>query len=106
AWDFIPMIQTLIPPSRYHGRRQYALLTEQLRRNSADDQQTSLVPSFVPSELDLIPARIDQSQLAIVEPHHLRFAQPRAIGRDNSAMLDALTRVPERLRGVTSVAPS
>jgi DNA recombination protein Rad52 len=98
---------TPIPrPSRYYGRRQYAPLMDQLRRNSAEQKQ-SLAPPLVPSGLDSVPGRIDKSQLAIAEPkrlrdkahlnfvasqpclicgrqpsdpHHLRFAQPRGIG--------------------------
>src|SRR5215831_17379203 len=99
---------TPIPrPSRYYGRRQYAPLMDQLRKNSADQKLTSLAPSLAPDGLDSIPDRIDKSQLPIAEPkrlrdkahlkfvasqpclicgrqpsdpHHLRFAQPRAIG--------------------------
>src|SRR5262245_19353261 len=105
---FHPDDTTPIPrPSRYYGRRQYAPLMDQLRKNSADRKQTSLAPSLVPNRLDPIPDRIDKSQLPIAEPkrlrdkahlkfvasqpclicgrqpsdpHHLRFAQPRAIG--------------------------
>jgi DNA recombination protein Rad52 len=104
---FHPDDTTPIPrPSRYYGRRQYAPLMEQLRKNSAD-QKTSSAPPLVPSGLDPIPGRIDKSQLAIAEPkrlrdkahlkfvasqpclicgrqpsdpHHVRFAQPRGIG--------------------------
>jgi hypothetical protein len=81
-------------------------VTDQLRRNSAEQKQ-SLAPPLVPSGLDSVPGRIDKSQLAIAEPkrlrdkahlkfvasqpclicgrqpsdpHHLRFAQPRGIG--------------------------
>ena len=105
---FHPDDTTPIPrPSRYYGRRHYVSVTDQLRKNSADRQQTSLAPSLVPSRLDPVPARIDKSQLPIAEPkrlrdkahlkfvasqpclicgrqpsdpHHLRFAQPRGIG--------------------------
>jgi hypothetical protein len=76
----------------------------QLRKNSADHQQTLLAPSLAP---DGLQGRIDKSQLPIAEPkrlrdkahlkfvasqpclicgrqpsdpHHLRFAQARAIG--------------------------
>jgi Rad52/22 family double-strand break repair protein/Protein of unknown function (DUF968) len=103
---FHPDDTTPIPrPSRFYGRRQYAPLIDQLRKNSADQTQTSFGPPLVPSGLDPSPGRI--SQLAIVEPkrlrdkthlkfvasqpcvicgrqpcdpHHLRFAQPRALG--------------------------
>jgi DNA recombination protein Rad52 len=100
---FHPDDTTPIPrPSRYYGRRQYPPLTEQLRR-----QASSLAPPLVPSGPGADSGRIDKSQLAIAEPkrlrdkahlrfvaaqpcvicerqpsdpHHLRFAQPRAIG--------------------------
>jgi DNA recombination protein Rad52 len=100
---FHPDDTTPIPrPSRYYGRRQYPPLTEQLRR-----QSSSLAPPLVPSGPGANSGRIDKSQLAIAEPkrlrdkahlrfvaalpcvicerqpsdpHHLRFAQPRAIG--------------------------
>jgi DNA recombination protein Rad52 len=105
---FHPDDTTPIPrPSRYYGRRQYAPLTEQLRKNSADQKQTSVAPPLVPNGLDPTPGPIDKSQLAVAEPkrlrdkahlkfvasqpclicgrqpsdpHHLRFAQPRGIG--------------------------
>jgi hypothetical protein len=105
---FHPDDTTPIPrPSRYYGRRQYAPLIDQLRKNSADQKQASLVPPLVPNGLHSTPGRIDKSQLAIPEPkrlrdkahlkfvasqpclicgrqpsdpHHLRFAQPRALG--------------------------
>ena len=105
---FHPDDTTPIPrPSRYYGRRQYAPLMDQLRKNSADEKQKSIAPPLVPNGLDSIPARIDKSQLAIAEPkrlrdkahlkfvasqpclicgrqpsdpHHLRFTQPRGIG--------------------------
>src|SRR5262249_7909338 len=101
---FHPDDTTPIPrPSRYYGRRQYASVTDQLRKNSANRKQTSSAP-LVPSELDSIPRQIDKSQLepqrlrdkahlkfvasqpCLVcgrqpsDPHHLRFAQPRALG--------------------------
>jgi DNA recombination protein Rad52 len=105
---FHPNDTTPIPrPSRYYGRRQYAPLMDQLRRNSAAQKQTASAPPLVPSKLDSNPGRIDKSQLTIAEPkrlrdkahlkfvasqpclicgrqpsdpHHLRFAQPRGIG--------------------------
>jgi DNA recombination protein Rad52 len=105
---FHPDDTTPIPrPSRYYGRRQYTPLMDQVRKKSADQKQTSLAPSLVPGGLDSGSGRIDKSQLAIAEPkrlrdkahlkfvasqpclicgrqpsdpHHLRFAQPRAIG--------------------------
>ena len=105
---FHPDDMTPIPrPSRYYGRRQYAPVMDQLRKHSAEQQQTSSAPSLVPSGLDSNGGRIDKSQLALAEPkrlrdkahlkfvtsqpclicgrqpcdpHHLRFAQPRALG--------------------------
>jgi DNA recombination protein Rad52 len=107
-FGFHPDDTTPIPrPSRYYGRRQYAPLMEQLRKNPAEQKQTSSAPPLVPNGLDPISGRIDMSQLAIAEPkrlrdkahlkfvasqpclvcgrqpsdpHHLRFAQPRGIG--------------------------
>jgi DNA recombination protein Rad52 len=107
-FGFHPDDTTPIPrPSRYYGRRQYAPLTDQLRSSRAgDEQNASLSPPLVPVESDL-RGPIDKSQLAIAEPkrlrdkvhlkfvasqpclvcgrqptdpHHLRFAQPRATG--------------------------
>jgi Rad52/22 family double-strand break repair protein len=105
---FHPDDTTPIPrPSRYYGRRQYAPLIDQLRKNSAAQEQTSLAAPLVPNRLDSSSDQIDKSQLAIAEPkrlrdkthlkfvasqpclicgrqpcdpHHLRFAQPRGIG--------------------------
>jgi len=107
-FGFHPDDTTPIPrPSRYYGRRQYAPVTDQLRKNSADHKQTSSAPPLVPDGLDSIPDQIDKSQFAIPEPkrlrdkahlkfvasqpclvcgrqpsdpHHLRFTQPRAMG--------------------------
>ena len=106
-FGFHPDDTTPIPrPSRYYGRRQYAPVTDQLRRNSVEQKQSS-APPLVPSGLDSAAGRIDKSQLVIAEPkrlrdkahlefvasqpclvcgrqpsdpHHLRFAQPRGIG--------------------------
>src|SRR5262249_11059654 len=102
---FHPDDTTPIPrPSRYYGRRQYASLTDQLRKNSVD---RTLAPSLAPDGRDSIAQWIQKSQLPIAEPkrlrdkahlkfvasqpclicgrqpsdpHHLRFAQPRALG--------------------------
>ena len=91
---------TPIPrPSHYYGRRHQGSMTDLLRQ----DQVTAKRPDAVEPP----PARIDKSQLTIAEPkrlrnkahlkfvasqpclicgrqpsdpHHLRFAQPRAIG--------------------------
>jgi hypothetical protein len=99
---------TPIPrPSRYYGRRQ-DLVTRDLaqgRRQLA--VQPSTDTSIVPPSPDLIPGQIDKSVLSLAEPkrlrdkdhlrfvasqsclvcgrqpsdpHHLRFAQPRALG--------------------------
>jgi DNA recombination protein Rad52 len=107
-FGFHPDDTTPIPrPSRYYGSRHYTPVTEQLRKESADQKQTSSAPPLVPRGPDPIPGRIDKSKLAIAEPkrlrdkahlkfvasqpclvcgrqpsdpHHLRFAQPRGIG--------------------------
>jgi DNA recombination protein Rad52 len=107
-FGFHPDDTTPIPrPSRYYGRRQYAPVTDQLRKNTADQKQPSSAPPIVPGGLGSIQDQIDKSQLAIAEPkrlrdkahlkfvasqpclicgrqpsdpHHLRFAQPRGIG--------------------------
>ena len=109
---FHPDDTTPIPrPSRYYGRRQN-LLAEHFRgeRRQAERAmaaQTPFAPPLAPKALpDLVPGRIDKSELAIAEPrrlrdkahlkfvasqpclicgrqpsdpHHLRFAQLRAI---------------------------
>jgi hypothetical protein len=90
---------TPIPrPSHYYGRRHHGSMTDLVRQGQA---------SSAPAESELPRTRIDKSQLAIAEPkrlrdkahlkfvasqpclicgrqpsdpHHLRFAQPRAIG--------------------------
>ena len=108
-FGFHPDDTTPIPrPSRYYGRRQYPPLIQQLRNNRADQRShKSSGPPLVPAEPNLTPRPIDKSQLMIAEPkrlrdkahlkfvaaqpclvcgrqpadpHHLRFAQPRAIG--------------------------
>jgi DNA recombination protein Rad52 len=98
---------TPIPrPSRYYGRRQ-DLVTQDRARLRKLGVQASADASIVPSAPDLLPARVDKSVLTIAEPkrlrdkahlrfvasqpclvcgrqpsdpHHLRFAQPRALG--------------------------
>jgi DNA recombination protein Rad52 len=100
---FHPDDTTPIPrPSRYYGRRQYPPITEQLRKEGA-----AFAPPLVPERTDQKAARIDKSELAIVQPkrlrdkahlkfvasqpclicerqpsdpHHVRYAQPRALG--------------------------
>jgi len=108
-FGFHPDDTTPIPrPSRYYGRRQYTPLTEQLTKSRADHQpDQSLAPPLVPADVNPTRQPIDKSQLTIGEPkrlrdkahlkfvathpclvcgrqpadpHHLRFAQPRAIG--------------------------
>ena len=103
---FHPDDTTPIPrPSHYYGRRQQGSMTELLRRDQANMADTSTAaPPLAPV---LAPDKIDKSALAIAEPkrirnkahlkfvasqpcavcgrqpsdpHHLRFAQPRAIG--------------------------
>jgi len=100
---------TPIPrPSHYYGRRHQGSMTELLRRDQANTTKGNAVaPSLAPAVAELSPTKIDKSQLAIAEPkrlrdkahlkfvasqpclvcsrqpcdpHHLRFAQPRAIG--------------------------
>jgi DNA recombination protein Rad52 len=101
---------TPIPlPSHYYGRRHQNSMTELLRRDQATPkvEQAAGAPPLAPAAPILSPAKIDKSQLAIAEPkrlrdkahlrfvasqpclvcgrqpsdpHHLRFAQPRAIG--------------------------
>lgn len=97
---------TPIPrPSRYYGRRQDLVTRDraQGRRQLGPSTDTSIVPG----SSDLLPGKIDKSALTIAEPkrlrdkahlrfvasqpclvcrrqpsdpHHLRFAQPRALG--------------------------
>jgi DNA recombination protein Rad52 len=99
---------TPIPrPSRYYGRRQDAVSKEISLQKRSPDQQPSLATSIVPPAPEQHPQQIDKSVLAIAEPkrlrdkahlrfvasqpclicayphsdpHHLRFAQPRALG--------------------------
>jgi hypothetical protein len=100
---------TPIPrPSHYYGRRHQGSMTDLLRQDQAiAKDRTVVTPSERPAAVELPPARIDKSQLSIAEPkrlrdkahlkfvasqpclicgrqpsdpHHLRFAQPRAIG--------------------------
>jgi DNA recombination protein Rad52 len=100
---------TPIPrPSHYYGRRHHNSMTELLRRDQekAKEHATAALP-LESGAADLAPTKIDKSQLMIAEPkrlrdkahlkfvasqpclicgrqpsdpHHLRFAQPRAIG--------------------------
>ena len=106
---FHPDDTTPIPrPSHYYGRRHRNSMTELLRRDqvTARDERAAAAPPPAPAAPNLPPAKIDKSQLVIAEPkrlrdkahlkfvasqaclvcgrqpsdpHHLRFAQPRAI---------------------------
>ena len=101
---------TPIPrPSHYYGRRHQNSMSKLLRRDQAEtrEEQAAAAPPLAPAVTDLTSAKIDKSQLTIAEPkrlrdkahlkfvasqpclvcgrqpsdpHHLRFAQPRAIG--------------------------
>jgi DNA recombination protein Rad52 len=100
---------TPIPrPSHYYGRRHQGSMTELLRRDQANTTKDDTVaPPLAPAGSSLSPGKIDKSELVIAEPkrlrdkahlkfvasqpclicgrqpsdpHHLRFAQPRAIG--------------------------
>ena len=100
---------TPIPrPSHYYGRRHHSSMADLLRQDQAKaKERTAATPPLAPAAAELPPTRIDKSQLAIAEPkrlrdkahlkfvasqpcvicgrqpsdpHHLRFAQPRAIG--------------------------
>ena len=99
---------TPIPrPSHYYGRRHQNSMTELLRRDQAQTREDNAAPPLAPAAPILRPDKIDKSQLTIAEPkrlrdkahlkfvasqpclicgrqpsdpHHLRFAQPRAIG--------------------------
>ena len=94
-------------PSRYYGRRQSPPVSDHLAHERRKLTQSSAAPPLVPVTPDRVPGRIDKSALTISEPkrirdrahldfvasqpclicgrqpsdpHHLRFAQPRAIG--------------------------
>jgi hypothetical protein len=95
-------------PSRYHGHRQSTPLAEQFHSiRRAVQQPTPVAPPLAPASADSSPDKIDKSALALAEPrrrrdkshlrfvasqaclvcgrhpsdpHHLRFAQPRALG--------------------------
>ena len=99
---------TPIPrPSRYYGRRQDLVTRDRAQGIRQLAVQPSADTSIVPASPDLIPGQIDKSALTIGEPkrlrdkdhlrfvasqpclvcgrqpsdpHHLRFAQPRALG--------------------------
>jgi hypothetical protein len=100
---------TPIPrPSHYYGRRHQNSMAKLLRGDQAQAKETAgAVPPLAPAACELASTKIDKSQLAIAEPkrlrdkvhlkfvasqpclvcgrqpsdpHHLRFAQPTAIG--------------------------
>jgi Rad52/22 family double-strand break repair protein len=99
---------TPIPrPSRYYGRRQDLVTRDRAQARRKLEVQPSADTSIVPATPGFLPAQIDKSVLAIAEPkrlrdkahlrfvasqpclvcgrqpsdpHHLRFAQPRALG--------------------------
>src|SRR5499427_7825449 len=106
---FHPDDTTPIPrPSHYYGRRHQGSMTDLIRRDQASATKDKAMASpLVPAEPGLPSTKIDKSQLAIAQPkrlrdkahlkfiasqpclvcgrqpsdpHHLRFAQPRAIG--------------------------
>jgi Rad52/22 family double-strand break repair protein len=106
---FHPDDTTPIPrPSHYYGRRHQSSMNELLRRDQAGTKTNSAaVPPLAPAAPAVDLAKIDKSVLAIAEPkrvrdkahlkfvasqpclvcgrqpsdpHHLRFAQPRALG--------------------------
>lgn len=99
---------TPIPrPSSYYGRRQDLVTRDRAQARRQPAIQPSADTSIVPSSGELLPGQIDKSVLTISEPkrhrdkdhlrfvasqpclvcgrqpsdpHHLRFAQPRALG--------------------------
>jgi len=99
---------TPIPrPSRYYGRRQDLVTRDRTLGRRNLDVQPSAGPSIVPESNDPFPTQVDKSVLTISEPkrlrdkahlrfvasqpclvcgrqpsdpHHLQFAQPRALG--------------------------
>ena len=106
---FHPDDTTPIPrPSHYYGRRHQSSMKELFRSDLAKAKDNASAAALMASAAPaLVPGKIDKSQLAIAEPkrlrdkahlkfvasqpclvcgrqpsdpHHLRFAQPRAIG--------------------------
>jgi Rad52/22 family double-strand break repair protein len=105
---FHPDDTTPIPrPSRCHDRRQDLVTRDRSQGQRNLEVQPSVDTSIVPASHDLLPTKINKSVLALAEPkrlrdkthlrfvasqpclvcgrqpcdpHHLRFAQPRALG--------------------------
>ena len=105
---FHPDDTTPIPrPSRYYGRRQDEVTRDRAQGRRELEARPSSGSSIVPVAPGLVPGQVDKSVLAIAEPkrlrdkahlrfvasqpclvcgrqpsdpHHLRFAQPRALG--------------------------
>ena len=105
---FHPDDTTPIPrPSRYYGRRQDLVTRDRAQGRRELEVRPSADTSIVPVSPGLVPGQIDKSLLTIAEPkrlrdkahlrfvasqpclvcgrqpsdpHHLRFAQPRALG--------------------------
>jgi Rad52/22 family double-strand break repair protein len=105
---FHPDDTTPIPrPSRYYGGRRPDPVSEDLRGQPDGRPNPLVAPPLAPSQVDLFSGPIDKSLLAIAkpkrlrdkthlkfvasqpclicgrqpsDPHHLRFAQPRALG--------------------------
>jgi Rad52/22 family double-strand break repair protein len=107
-FGFHPDDTTPIPrPSKYYGRRQSPPITNQLETGSPLISAPTVAPPLAPANSAPLPAKIDKSILTLAEPkrrrdkshlrfvasqpclvcgrhpsdpHHLRFAQPRALG--------------------------
>ena len=105
---FHPDDTTPIPrPSRYYGRRQDQIAEHVRRERTTIGRAPAMAPPLAPTTSDPAPGPIDKSRLTLGEPkrlrdkahlqfvasqpclvcgrqpcdpHHLRFAQPRAIG--------------------------
>ena len=119
---FHPDDTTPIPrPSRYYGRRQDLVTRDRAQGRRELDVRPSAGTSIVPASPGLVPGQIDKSVLAIAEPkrlrdkahlrfvasqpclvcgrqpsdpHHLRFAQPRALGLKVSDEINFLPLPP------------
>ncbi len=108
-FGFHPDDTTPIPrPSKYYGRRQSPSITERLSEfGRAVNELSQAAPALAPAIPEPAPGKIDKSVLTLAEPkrrrdkshlrfvasqpclvcgrhpsdpHHLRFAQPRALG--------------------------